>query len=60
VLLQFGTKDEHVKNETATAQAEAAKEPKTVKIYQNAGHELTYQARVDRLAWLKQQFKLQH
>jgi cephalosporin-C deacetylase-like acetyl esterase len=59
VLLQFGTKDEHVKNETATAQAEAAKEPKTVKIYQNAGHELTYQARVDRLAWLKQQFKLQ-
>ena len=59
VLLQFGTRDEHVKNESATAQAEAAKEPKTVKVYQNAGHELTYQARVDRLAWIRQQFKLQ-
>ena len=59
VLLQFGTRDEHVKNESATAQAEAAKQPKTVKIYQNAGHELTYQARVDRLAWIRQQFKLQ-
>jgi dipeptidyl aminopeptidase/acylaminoacyl peptidase len=58
VLLQFGTRDEHVKNEAATAQAEATKEPKTVKVYQNAGHELTYQARVDRLAWLREQFKL--
>jgi cephalosporin-C deacetylase-like acetyl esterase len=60
VLLQFGTRDEHVKNEAAAAQAAAAKEPKTVKIYQNAGHELTHQARVDRLAWLKQQFRLQN
>jgi fermentation-respiration switch protein FrsA (DUF1100 family) len=58
VLLQFGTKDEHVKNEAATAQAEATKEPKTVKTYQNAGHELTFQARVDRLAWLREQFKI--
>jgi len=58
VLLQFGTKDEHVKNETATAQAEAAKDPKTVKIYPNAGHELTFQARLDRLAWIREQFKL--
>lgn len=58
ILLQFGTRDEHVKNEAATAQAEAARDPKTVKIYQNAGHELTYQARVDRLAWLREQFKL--
>lgn len=58
VLLQFGTRDEHVKNEAATAQAEATKEPRTVKIYQNAGHELTYQARVDRLAWIREQFKL--
>jgi cephalosporin-C deacetylase-like acetyl esterase len=58
VLLQFGTRDEHVTNETATAQAEAAKDPKTVKIYQNAGHELTFQARVDRLAWLREQFKI--
>jgi dipeptidyl aminopeptidase/acylaminoacyl peptidase len=60
VLLQFGTRDEHVTNEAATAQAEATREPKTVKIYQNAGHELTYPARVDRIAWLKEQFKLQH
>ena len=58
VLLQFGTRDEHVTNEAATAQAEAAKEPKTVKIYQNVGHELTYQARVDRVAWIKQQFRI--
>jgi fermentation-respiration switch protein FrsA (DUF1100 family) len=58
VLLQFGTRDEHVTNEAATAQAEAAKDPKTLKIYQNAGHELTYQARVDRLAWLREQFKI--
>ena len=58
VLLQFGTRDEHVKNETATAQANAAKEPKTVKIYENAGHELIHQARVDRLSWLREQFKL--
>ena len=56
--LQFGTKDEHVTNEAATVQAEAAKEPKTVKIYQNAGHELIYQARVDRLAWIREQFKI--
>ena len=59
VLLQFGTRDEHVKNEAAKAQADAAKEPKTVKIYEGAGHELTYAARVDRLAWLKDQFKIQ-
>ena len=58
ILLQFGTRDEHVKNEAATAQAEAAKEPKTVKVYQNAGHELTFQARLDRLAWIREQFKL--
>ena len=59
LLLQFGSRDEHVKNEAALAQAEAAKEPKTVKVYPDAGHELTYQARLDRLAWLKQQFKIQ-
>jgi dipeptidyl aminopeptidase/acylaminoacyl peptidase len=59
VLLQFGTRDEHVTNEAATAQADATKDPKTVKIYPNAGHELTYQARVDRLAWLREQFKIQ-
>ncbi len=57
VLLQFGSKDPHVKNEAATAMAEAAKEPKTVKTYDHE-HELTYQARLDRLAWIKQQFKI--
>ena len=60
VLLQFGTRDPHVKNEAAKAQADAAREPKTVKIYEGAEHELTYQARLDRLAWLKEQFKIQH
>jgi dipeptidyl aminopeptidase/acylaminoacyl peptidase len=58
VLLHFGTKDPHVKNEAAAAQAEATKEPKTVKTYEGAGHELTFQARLDRLAWLKEQFKI--
>jgi len=58
VLLQFGTKDPHVKNEAAKAQADATREPKTVKIYDSAEHELTFQARLDRLAWLREQFKL--
>ena len=58
VLLQFGTKDPHVKNEHAKAQADATREPKTVKTYEDAEHELTYQARIDRLAWLKEQFKI--
>lgn len=58
VLLQFGGRDEHVKNEAAAAQAEAAREPKTVKVYPNAGHELVFQARVDRLAWLREQFRI--
>lgn len=58
ILLQFGTKDPHVKNEAAKAQADAAKDPKTVKIYDNAEHELTFQARLDRIAWIKEQFKI--
>jgi dipeptidyl aminopeptidase/acylaminoacyl peptidase len=58
VLLQFGTKDPHVKNEAATAQAAATREPKTVKTYEGAAHELTFQARLDRVAWLREQFKL--
>jgi dipeptidyl aminopeptidase/acylaminoacyl peptidase len=58
ILLQFGTKDRHVTNETAAAMAEAAKAPKTVKTYEGAEHELTFQARLDRIAWLKEQFKL--
>lgn len=58
VLLQFGSKDPHVKNDAAKAQADATKDPKTVKIYENAEHELTFQARLDRLAWIKEQFKI--
>jgi cephalosporin-C deacetylase-like acetyl esterase len=57
VLLQFGTKDQFVKHEAATAMAEAIKGPKTVKTYEFE-HELTYQARVDRVAWLKEQLKV--
>ena len=58
VLLQFGTKDPHVKNEAAKAQADATKDPKTVRIYDNAEHELIFQARLDRIAWIKEQFKI--
>jgi len=57
VLLQFGTKDQFVKNDAATAMADAVTGPKTTKTYEFE-HELTYQARVDRIAWLKEQFKL--
>jgi cephalosporin-C deacetylase-like acetyl esterase len=57
ILLQFGTKDQFVKNEAATAMADAIMGPKTVKTY-DFEHELTYQARLDRLAWLKEQLKL--
>jgi cephalosporin-C deacetylase-like acetyl esterase len=57
VLLQFGTKDQFVTNEAAAAMADAVTGPKTVKTYEFE-HELPYQARVDRIAWLKEQFKL--
>jgi cephalosporin-C deacetylase-like acetyl esterase len=57
VLLQFGTKDPFVKNEAATAMGEAVTGAKTVKTY-DFEHELTYQARRDRIAWLKEQFKI--
>jgi cephalosporin-C deacetylase-like acetyl esterase len=57
VLMQFGSKDPFVKNEAATAMAEAVTGPKTVKTYEFE-HELTYQARLDRIAWLEQQFKI--
>jgi cephalosporin-C deacetylase-like acetyl esterase len=57
VLLQFGTKDPFVKNEAAIAMGEAVSGPKTVKTYEFE-HELTYQARRDRIAWLKEQFTL--
>ncbi len=57
VLLQFGTKDPFVKNEAATAMADAVTGVKTVKTY-DFEHELTFQARLDRIAWLKEQFKI--
>ena len=57
VLLQFGTRDTFVKNDAAEAMAEAASGPKTVKTY-DFEHELTFQARRDRIAWLEQQFKI--
>ena len=46
-----------MKNEAATAMAEAITGPKTVKTY-DFEHELTYQARLDRMAWLQEQFTL--
>ena len=58
ILLQFGTKDPFVKNDAATAMADAIPGPKTMKTYE-IEHELTYQARVDRIAWLKEQFTLE-
>lgn len=57
ILLQFGSKDHFVKNDAANAMADAVTGPKTVKTY-DFEHELTYQARLDRLAWLREQFKL--
>ena len=58
VLLQFGTKDRFVSAENARAQAATVKEPGTVKTYEGAEHELTYTAARDRVAWLKEQFRL--
>jgi cephalosporin-C deacetylase-like acetyl esterase len=57
MLLQFGTKDQFVKNEAATAMADAVGGPKTVKTYEFE-HELTFEARRDRVAWLKEQFRI--
>jgi cephalosporin-C deacetylase-like acetyl esterase len=57
VLLQFGTKDKFIDNDTAAAMANAVPGPKTVKTY-DFEHELTDQARVDRVAWIRQQFKI--
>ena len=58
LLLQFGTSDKFVRNEDARAMAGAAAGPKTTFKTYEFEHELTYQARVDRVAWLRQQFKL--
>jgi cephalosporin-C deacetylase-like acetyl esterase len=57
VLLQFGTKDKFVDNDAAKAMGDAVTGPKTFKTYEFE-HELTYGARLDRLAWLEEQFKI--
>jgi dipeptidyl aminopeptidase/acylaminoacyl peptidase len=57
MLLQFGTKDKFVTNEDAATMAQAVPGPKTVKTY-DVEHELSYQARVDRLAWLRDALRL--
>jgi cephalosporin-C deacetylase-like acetyl esterase len=57
ILLQFGDKDTFVSTEALTAMADAVKGPRTVKTYPFE-HELTYQARLDRMAWLREQFRL--
>jgi fermentation-respiration switch protein FrsA (DUF1100 family) len=57
VLLQFGTGDKFVTNEAAQAMAAAVSGPKQFRTY-DFEHELTYQARVDRLAWLREQLRL--
>jgi pimeloyl-ACP methyl ester carboxylesterase len=58
VLLQFGTNDKFIKNEDAKAMADAVSGPKTTFKTYDFEHELTYQARVDRVAWLREQFRL--
>jgi dienelactone hydrolase len=57
VLLQFGTKDEHVSKARAEASIAATREPKKV-IWYETGHGLNEQAVKDRMAWLKQQLNL--
>ena len=58
VLLQFGTKDKFIANDAAKAMADAVAGPRTTFKTYEFEHELTYQARVDRVAWLREQFKL--
>ncbi|MEP6821705.1 MAG: alpha/beta fold hydrolase [Chthoniobacterales bacterium] len=56
-LLQFADEDEHVSKERAEALAAAAPEPKTVRTY-HAQHELNEAATKERIAWLKEQLKI--
>ena len=58
VLLQFGTNDKFIRNEDAKAMADAVSGPKTTFKTSDFEHELTYQAHVDRVAWLREQFRL--
>ena len=57
-LLQFADDDEHVSKVRADALAAAAPEPKTVRTY-SAKHELNAEATRERIAWLKQQLKIE-
>jgi dienelactone hydrolase len=57
VLLQFGTTDIHVSQPRAQASNNATSEPKKV-IWYEAGHGLNEQAVKDRMAWIKEQWKL--
>jgi len=58
VLLQFGTRDKFIGNDDAKAMGDALAGPHTTFKTYDFEHELTYQARVDRVAWLRQQFTL--
>ena len=50
-LLQFATKDPYVSKDAAQSLIDAAAGPKESKFYE-AGHEMSYDAMVDRVAWL--------
>jgi dienelactone hydrolase len=57
VLLQFGTTDHHVPKQRADAIIAATSEPKKV-IWYETEHGLNAQAVKDRVAWIKEQWKL--
>jgi fermentation-respiration switch protein FrsA (DUF1100 family) len=57
VLLQFGTTDHHVPKPRADAIIAATSEPKKV-IWYPTEHGLNAQAVQDRVAWIKEQWKL--
>jgi dienelactone hydrolase len=57
VLLQFGTTDRHVPKQRADAIVAATSDPKKV-IWYEAEHGLNAQAVQDRMAWIKEQWKL--
>lgn len=57
-LLQFADNDIHVSKEHADAVAAASAGAKTVRVY-HAEHELNADATRDRIAWLKEQLKLE-
>jgi cephalosporin-C deacetylase-like acetyl esterase len=58
VLFQFGRSDPHVPVPNAEAFYAAARQPKKI-LWYDAGHGLNPQAVADRIAWLKEQLKLQ-